>query len=160
MKQHVLVLNADYSPMNHVSIEHAFRMIVRGVAVFEEFHPIEKFNREPRPTKLRLLRYVQMSWFYAKPVLWSKSGIMLRDRKTCAYCLGNADTIDHIHPVSKGGKSTWLNCVASCKKCNQKKNNRSLAEIGWDLQIKPYVPTRVELAERKIEMTELKQLER
>jgi 5-methylcytosine-specific restriction endonuclease McrA len=74
--------------------------------------------------------------------------------------LGNADTIDHIHPVSKGGKSTWLNCVASCKKCNQKKNNRSLAEIGWDLQIKPYVPTRVELAERKIEMTELKQLER
>ncbi len=151
MKDKVLVLNADYTPMSNVSIQHAFRMINRGVVTVEEEHETELINGFwPVPTKLRLLRYVNMSWFYSKPVTWSKRGILIRDQETCAYCLGKAETIDHIIPVSKGGKSTWENCVAACFPCNSKKDNKSLEQIGWKLQITPRVPTRVELTNLKL----------
>lgn len=150
MTDHVLVLNADHSPMSHVSVPHAFRMLSRGVATVEEEHPTEMFDIFRRPTKLRLLRYVNMSWFYAKPVIWSKGGVLLRDGYKCVYCGAKADTLDHIIPVSKGGKSTWENSYASCFKCNQKKNDRSIEELGWVSPPKPRTPTRMELNTLKL----------
>jgi 5-methylcytosine-specific restriction endonuclease McrA len=156
VKNYCLLLNADFSPMSHISVQHAFKMLNRGVAVVEEEHPTDLINGFwPRPTKLRLVRYVNMAWYYAKPVLWSKHGIMLRDRGKCAYCGGNAQTIDHVFPASRGGKSTWQNTVAACLKCNQKKNDHTLEELGWHLKFVPRVPLRSELAAAKIEMTKL-----
>lgn len=39
----------------------------------------------------------------------------------------NLATIDHIHPLSKGGeKYNKENCCVSCKKCNRKKGNKIL----------------------------------
>ncbi len=152
----VLILNADYSPMTHVTVEHAFRMWCRGVATIEEEHPTITYSGIPVPTKVRLLRYVNMGWYYAKPVHWSKRGILLRDRYRCVYCNARADTIDHLVPSSKGGKSTWTNTVAACFKCNQKKNDHSLEEMGWTLSEAPRAPTRTELAILKIEFIEQK----
>ena len=28
-------------------------------------------------------------------------------------------TLDHVMPVSKGGRNTWLNLVTACMQCNQ-----------------------------------------
>jgi 5-methylcytosine-specific restriction endonuclease McrA len=52
----------------------------------------------------------------------------------CHYCrreVGRNDvTMDHIVPVSRGGKSRKGNVVPACKMCNNRK--KSLLPIEWD----------------------------
>ncbi len=54
-------------------------------------------------------------------------------RGTCYHCekkFSPADlTMDHLIPLSRGGKSTKKNIVVSCKQCNSLKKNRTVAEI-------------------------------
>jgi HNH endonuclease len=38
---------------------------------------------------------------------------------------GHATTIDHITPRSRGGRNGWLNTVAACHGCNQRKGDRT-----------------------------------
>ncbi len=51
----------------------------------------------------------------------------------CHYCGGKFSpeeiTMDHIVPVSRGGKSVKGNIVAACKACNSKKKYYTPAEI-------------------------------
>ncbi len=51
----------------------------------------------------------------------------------CHYCGGKFQpdelTMDHIVPLSRGGKSTKGNLVASCKSCNNNKKYYTPAEI-------------------------------
>jgi 5-methylcytosine-specific restriction endonuclease McrA len=49
-------------------------------------------------------------------------------------------TIDHIKPRSKGGKNTWFNLVTACKKCNQKKGDRTPIQANMKLIREPYRP--------------------
>lgn len=53
---------------------------------------------------------------------------------TCYYCgkeVGRAGlTMDHVVPVSRGGKSKKGNIVPACKDCNSKK--KYLLPIEWD----------------------------
>ena len=68
--------------------------------------------------------------------------LIKRDNNTCAICGGKCDlydytvtasgaiicgdtypTIDHIHPLSKGGSNTWDNVQLACMKCNREKGN-------------------------------------
>lgn len=52
---------------------------------------------------------------------------------TCHYCGGQFAaeelTMDHIVPISRGGKSRRGNLVPSCKKCNVNKKYYTPAEI-------------------------------
>jgi len=52
----------------------------------------------------------------------------------CHYCrreVGRTDvTMDHIVPVSRGGKTRKGNVVPACKMCNNRK--KSLLPIEWD----------------------------
>lgn len=43
----------------------------------------------------------------------------------CAYCNGKFEHIDHLIPLSKGGKHCLANLRPSCKKCNNKKFNKN-----------------------------------
>lgn len=62
---------------------------------------------------------------------WWKNRIA---RGECYYCLKKTPpaelTLDHIVPVSRGGRSTKGNCVACCKECNNKK--QSLTPVEWE----------------------------
>jgi 5-methylcytosine-specific restriction endonuclease McrA len=49
-------------------------------------------------------------------------------------------TLDHIIPSSQGGKKAWNNIVACCRRCNQKKGNKSLKQAGMKLIRKPDTP--------------------
>ena len=49
----------------------------------------------------------------------------------------HAATRDHIHPRSQGGPLDWSNIVLSCRKCNDKKKNKSLKESWLKLLITP-----------------------
>jgi len=45
-----------------------------------------------------------------------------RDNFTCQYCGSRRDlTIDHIHPVFKGGNNVLSNLTTACRKCNSRK---------------------------------------
>jgi len=71
-----------------------------------------------------------------------------RDRHLCVYC-GNEFhesklTREHIVPVSRKGKNSWMNCVTACKTCNNKKDDKLLDEAGMTLLYLPYVPDRCE----------------
>ena len=147
MAGHVLVLNAGYEPMHRVTRHHAINMLIRKVAVIEEAVEGESFGPFPMPKVLLLVRYVAMKWAHRRgEPRWSKAGVHARDRR-CAYCPnGKAESIDHITPQSRNGKSTWLNTVSACLRCNQRKADKTLAEAGMKLLIKPYVPSFVDLA--------------
>ena len=143
----VIVLNASYEPLHTVSIQHAIRMLVREVAVVEEAHGERTIGPFPVPRVLRLVRYVVTHWRYAGGRMkYSKHGVLRRDKFRCAYCgLENADTMDHVQPRSRGGRTEWLNAVAAHAACNERKGNRTPSEAGMPLLWQPWVPTRAEL---------------
>lgn len=51
--------------------------------------------------------------------------------KPCAYC-GSKDrlTLDHIIPISRGGRHSIGNLLSACKSCNSKKHNKFITE--WE----------------------------
>ena len=80
-----------------------------------------------------------------------------RDKQICGYCGKHYHTDnltrDHIVPVSKGGKDSWMNTVTACRGCNNYKEDKTLDQLDMKLLYVPYVPTRSEkmiLENRKI----------
>jgi 5-methylcytosine-specific restriction endonuclease McrA len=59
----------------------------------------------------------------------------LSGQRHCPYCgqqLGDAVHVDHVYPVSKGGRSVGKNLVKTCVDCNQKKGDRTLLQFIRD----------------------------
>src|SRR5690606_31185675 len=52
--------------------------------------------------------------------------VILKD--PCVYCGGEADTVDHMLPVSRGGTRDRDNLAPACWACNQEKADRTVAE--------------------------------
>lgn len=148
-----LVLNAGYEPILMVSWQRAICLVIADKA--EIVANYEKAVRTVTsswklPSVVKLHRYVRsMRRFGLVPC--SRKNVFLRDHYQCQYCGVQCNqktaTIDHIHPRSKGGKTTWDNVVCSCDKCNRKKGSKSLKEIGYQLRNKPRQPTWKELKE-------------
>lgn len=46
----------------------------------------------------------------------------------CFYCGGQSDSLDHVVPVSRGGRHEPENVVAACRRCNSSKHDRLLSE--------------------------------
>lgn len=141
MSAPVLVLNADLGPLHRVSLRHAIRMLCRNVAEIHESEPDIRIGVFPMPKVVRLLRYIAPKWRYTHGPRWSRSGVMTRDRHTCAYCGKAGLTIDHVLPVSAGGKSTWQNTVAACYDCNQRNGDRTPEQAHMVLLWKPAAPS-------------------
>lgn len=76
--------------------------------------------------------------------------VFKRDAFTCQYCGKKAPDVvlevDHIKPVSKGGKNELLNLVTACFDCNRGKKN---IELSDDTAVKKQQKQLQELAERK-----------
>jgi 5-methylcytosine-specific restriction endonuclease McrA len=145
----VMLLNATHEPLGHIDFPHAVRMLMRKVAVVVEADETRTIGGVmPWPKVLRLVRYVYEKWL-DKPARWHRGGVFIRDRHKCAYCGAKATSIDHIHPASRGGEWSWLNCVAACQTCNHDKGSRTPEEAGMRLKYaQPYVPTVRELRDR------------
>lgn len=96
-------------------------------------------------------------WYMRETLFAERSVLYARDRYLCAYCGDNFEnkslTIDHVHPKSRGGKNTWVNCVTACKPCNMRKGNKTTEEAKMHLLYVPYAPNVFEkmiLENRKI----------
>ena len=54
---------------------------------------------------------------------------LLRDNPNCYICdRPNANSMDHVVPVAKGGSTTLTNTIPLCKQCNDAKIHKSIAE--------------------------------
>jgi len=79
-----------------------------------------------------------------RQVRYSRKNVYQRDKFTCQYCgkkLPKKElTLDHVTPKSRGGTSGWNNVVTSCHRCNSKKRDSLLSELGWKLLSVPKQP--------------------
>ncbi len=142
MIEHVLVLNANFEPINVCNIRRALGLILTDKAsmILNGRGYIQAVNRAyPIPSIIRLEKMVHRP----RPrVKLNRREIFRRDNYTCQYC-GKRTldlTIDHIVPRHLGGSHTWDNVVAACSTCNHRKGGRSLAESGMQLLHRPTIP--------------------
>lgn len=77
------------------------------------------------PEVIKLSKYDKLP---QHQIHFSRRTIYKRDGNNCIYCHKKPGTeeltIDHIIPRSKGGLTTWDNCVLACVDCNSKKANK------------------------------------
>ncbi len=79
-----------------------------------------------------------------RKVRFTRRNVYRRDGNRCQYC-GNKFksedlNLDHVIPVSRGGKDSWYNVVCSCVPCNLRKGDKSLTKVGMSLIRKPIRP--------------------
>lgn len=74
-------------------------------------------------------------------------GIWERDGGTCQYTgrklRPHEGNIDHIVPLSRGGPTSWENCVLADKRVNSRKGSKLPEEAGLKLLRRPAVPREV-----------------
>lgn len=138
----VLVLNADYTPLNVTSLRRGFVLVIKGKAEILEkgIEPIMTTVGDfVRPIIIRLLSYVK---YHSRPLKINRKRIYKRDNNQCVYCESKKHlTIDHVIPKSKGGNNSWKNLVTCCLPCNLKKGNKTPEEVGMRMSLKPYEPS-------------------
>ncbi|KAG2434012.1 hypothetical protein HYH02_012472 [Chlamydomonas schloesseri] len=146
-----LVLDCAYRPINVLTWYKAFHFEYYGRGEVLEYYPPPAVcstgsGEHPLPAVLRVPQYTADVQDLCSRVACTRRNVMVRDGFCCQYCGSRRDlTIDHVHPASKGGKETWDNLVTACMRCNQKKSDRSLAQLGWKLKRKPKEPTPFEI---------------
>jgi len=119
---HVLLLNGGtWEPLTVVSIPRAINLLLAGKAiVVEESGRFLRTVRDkfPVPSVIALRHFINVPRRHAH---WSRQGVLVRDNYTCIYCgatLGMVVrgktltkrelTVDHILPVSRGGKKEYV----------------------------------------------------
>ncbi len=142
MQEPVLVLNANFEPINICNTRRAIGLILTGKAILVqngrgEIHTISKIY--PRPSIIRLERMVKRP----RPrVKLTKREILRRDDYTCQYCGQRQSflTIDHVIPRHMGGQHAWNNLVTACPLCNHRKGGRTLEQAQMRLLRTPAEP--------------------
>jgi 5-methylcytosine-specific restriction endonuclease McrA len=136
-----LVLNATFEPLAVVELRRAVVLVLSDKAEVLEHDGVwhSASASVAVPAVIRLRRYVRVPYRARAPL--TRNGLMARDGGRCQYCDARATTVDHVMPRSRGGRHRWENVVAACRRCNSRKADRTLAELGWDLPRRPHAPT-------------------
>jgi 5-methylcytosine-specific restriction endonuclease McrA len=152
-----LILNADASPVSLVPLsvipwEESIRYLVTEKANVLEWYEDWIVHSERWSTRVPAVMILTEYQKKKSSIRFSKSNVFLRDLYTCQYCgidvSRKSATLDHVLPVSLGGKSVWENCTTACMLCNSNKgNNKKVVP-----KVKPYRPTYFQLAERRKKM--------
>jgi len=147
----VLVLNASYEPLSVVSVRRAVVLLLKEKAQIveaTEAHIRAQNWSIPHPLVIRLVYFVRIPHRLSLPL--TRRTLLARDGFTCQYCGCQKDrselTLDHVIPRSRGGQSTWDNLVVACRRCNQRKGNRTPQEASMPLFSVPAKPLYVALA--------------
>lgn len=157
-----LVLNRNWQPVGVATVARSLIQVYSGAArvvdpadyrqyTWEDWSQLrpaegESFVQTLR-SRLRVPEVVTLVHYDRVPassVTFSRRNIFKRDRYTCQYCgaqPGSEElTIDHVLPRSRGGPSSWDNCVLACLTCNKRKADRTPAEAGVRLARQPVRP--------------------
>lgn len=148
-KKRTLLLNADYQPLTFLNERRALTFLAKEFIDNNKVEILSTWDDEIRildfdvlfPATLKLKNLIYRSY---KPLSFSRSELIKRDNNTCQFCskkiYGTDITVDHIIPKSKGGQTSFINCVISCLPCNSKKGNMTLSECGMKLVKQPIHP--------------------
>jgi 5-methylcytosine-specific restriction endonuclease McrA len=137
------VYNADYRALPRIPWQQAVRLILRREVHVIGLRTPAVHVHSPSlvielPESVALRKYVHIPYKPHNRV--TREGVLSRDGHTCVYCVGRADTVDHLLPRSRGGGDTWFNLVAACQSCNGLKGNRTPQEAGMALVREPFEP--------------------
>jgi 5-methylcytosine-specific restriction endonuclease McrA len=142
MDDRVLVLNANFEPINVCDLPRAIGLMITQKATLVKngrgyIHTCR--NSYPRPSVIRLSRMIHRPRVRVK---LTRREIFHRDNYTCQYCGKHTInlTIDHILPRHLGGIQTWGNIVTACSSCNHHKGGRTLSEANMRLLAVPGEP--------------------
>ena len=150
-----LVLNADglpvsVMPLSVIPWEESIKYMVldkADVLLYHENWIVHSARWEtPVPSVIMLREYMKPKY----AVRFSRSNVYLRDNGICQYCSTGVErkesTLDHVLPVSQGGKTTWENCTTACGPCNSNKADKTK---GWKPRTKPYKPDFYDLVNKR-----------
>ncbi len=138
----VLLLNADYEPLNVCDVRRAFRLVFgeKAEVIQYDHHEVATVRVSYRaPSVIRLQHHIRRP----RPrVRLSRREVFARDGHTCQYCgrQGAELTLDHVVPRHRGGAHTWDNLVAACKNCNHRKGGKTVDEARMRLLHQPHEP--------------------
>ena len=149
-----LVLNADGMPVSVLPLsvipwEEAIKYMVLDKADVLHFHEnwiVHSATWETQvPSVIMLREYMKAK----NAVRFSRANVYLRDDGHCGYCGTHVEkkdsTLDHVHPVSKGGKTTWENTITACGPCNANKADKTNIKP----KKQPYKPDYWELVNKR-----------
>ena len=139
-----LKLDSTYRPVGVIDCLEALVLCIVGKATAVEEYEDEISSPSVTfkiPSVIVLKNVVK---FVSRSMRATRNNIIWRDKNTCQYCgyVGTSLelTLDHVLPKSRGGDNSWLNLVTCCKKCNQKKRDRTPEEADMKLLNKPVKP--------------------
>jgi len=138
----VLVLNANFEPLNVCNTRRAIGMMLDGRAalIVNGRGVIQTVSRTfPLPSVIRLEHMIQRP---RPQIKLSRREVFRRDDYTCQYC-GRKTlnlTVDHVLPRHLGGRQSWTNMVTACPTCNHQKGGRRLEESRMSLLAIPREP--------------------
>jgi 5-methylcytosine-specific restriction endonuclease McrA len=142
MNEPVLLLNANYAPLNVCTTRRALGLLMAGKAemLLNGRGFIRTVRQEiPRPSVIRLDYMVKRP----RPhVRLTKREVFRRDDYRCQYCGMHTHhlTLDHVVPRHQGGEYSWNNLVTACEACNLKKGGRNLQAAHMKLLREPREP--------------------
>lgn len=150
----VLVLNADAQPVSYLPLsviqwkEAITYMWLDKCNVLEWYDDwvVSSPSWETRVPAVIMLKQMMRR---RRTPRFTKNNLYLRDLYTCQYCKTKFPrtelSLDHVIPVSKGGKTNWTNIVAACNSCNSLKGNKTNIKP----KIQPYQPDYYELVAKR-----------
>lgn len=162
LSQPTLVLNRSWYAIATTSVRHALGLLYSGTAraiqpgSYETHNfdswadlavPIEEVCVKTITLRIKVPEVIVLTTFDGLPqgsMPFTRRNLYKRDKNTCQYCgarPGSAElSIDHVMPRSRGGHSSWENCVLACLDCNRRKANRTPNEARLQLRNKPKKP--------------------
>jgi len=152
-----LVLNADAQPVSYLPLSAIQWKEAITYLWLDKCHVLEWYDdwvvrSASWETKVPSVIILKDMMRRRRRPRFSKTNLYLRDLYTCQYCNSPFTrtnlTLDHVIPLSLGGKTNWENIVAACRTCNSKKGNRThMKPIK-----KPYQPDYYELVAKRKEL--------
>jgi 5-methylcytosine-specific restriction endonuclease McrA len=166
LERPTLVLNKTWTPIRTATTREALGLVANGSAriidpVTYEVHDLDSWHSASQAqdrfadARIRSMRLSLVppevivltgyDGLGARVVVFSRWNLFKRDRYRCQYCGARPGTgemtVDHIVPRSRGGVSSWENCVLACLDCNSRKRNRTPDESGMRLRKAPVQPS-------------------
>lgn len=162
LAQPTLILNRSWVAIDTTSVRDALSLLCKGaaVAIRPDTYEVHEFSDwadlavgpdEPCvrtvSLKIRVPEVIVLTRYDKLPIqhaVFSRRNLFRRDRNQCQFCgvrPGTTElTIDHVLPRSRGGQSSWTNCVLACAPCNRRKADRTPVEAGMRLLAEPKAP--------------------
>lgn len=84
--------------------------------------------RPPDDTRVKRTQREQAAPGLSKARRYQLRDQLIRRGTQCAYCDNQADTIDHVVPLVRGGTNYEGNLVVCCKSCNSSKSGSTIME--------------------------------